>query len=202
MQTVLTSSHQEPKRTHKAPKNTNSAKNFSEQFERATRSLPSKTQSRKCAINNFWTKKSAGRLGCGSRGSRQLFMLGFSQVLKCFRDANRPNINNFRGRRPAKHKQIARGQIWQNFPKLLRFMAVFPSLKTRVLRQITLESSPERLAKSLSHSLLVVPLLSPIICLRRFEFQHIFHAPLFLLSSVGGGGTVVLSWLLLFMPSP
>ena len=25
---------------------------------------------------------------------------------------------------------MARGQIWQNFPKLLRFMALFPSLKS------------------------------------------------------------------------
>ena len=34
--------------------------------------------------------------------------------------------------------------------------------KTRVLRQITPESSPERSAKSLSHSFFVVPFLSPM----------------------------------------
>ena len=37
---------------------------------------------------------------------------------------------------------------------------VIPS-KTRVLRQIAPESSPERLARSLSHSFFVVPSLSP-----------------------------------------
>ena len=56
-------------------------------------------QSRKCAINNFWTKNLRGLLGWGSRGSRQII------YVRIF-----PNI-------------------WSVFgPKLLRFMALFPSL--------------------------------------------------------------------------
>ena len=43
--------------------------------------------SRKCAINNFWTKKFARLLGWGSRGSRQIIYVRiFPQCLKCFRD--------------------------------------------------------------------------------------------------------------------
>ena len=59
-------------------------------------------QSRKCAINNFWTKNSARRLGWGSRGSRQIiYGRIFPIIWSVFGTANRPNINNFRGRRPA-----------------------------------------------------------------------------------------------------
>ena len=43
------------------------------------------------------------------------------------------------------------------------FIGSLPN-KTRVLRQITPESSPERSANSLSHSFFVVPFLSPISC--------------------------------------
>ena len=51
------------------------------------RQVSEENQSRKCAINNFWTKNPRGLLGCGSRGGHvRLFMLGFSHYLKCIRD--------------------------------------------------------------------------------------------------------------------
>ena len=59
-------------------------------------------QSRKCAINNFWTKNSVGLLGWGSRGSRQIIYVRiFPNICSVFGTANRPNINNFRDRQPA-----------------------------------------------------------------------------------------------------
>ena len=58
-------------------------------------------QSRKCAINNFWTKRSAGRLW-GSWGSGQIIYVGiFPNIWSVFGSTNRPNISSFRGRRPA-----------------------------------------------------------------------------------------------------
>ena len=55
-------------------------------------------QSQKCAINNFWTKNSAGLLGWGSRGSRQIIYVRiFPNIWSVFGTANRPNQNNFRG---------------------------------------------------------------------------------------------------------
>ena len=60
------------------------------------------TQSRKCAINNFWTKNPRGLLGWGSRGSRQIICVRiFPNIWSVFGTANRPNINNFRDRQPA-----------------------------------------------------------------------------------------------------
>ena len=60
------------------------------------------TQSRKCAINNFWTKNPLGLLGWGSRGSRQIIYVRiFSNIWSVFGTTSRPNINNFRDRRPA-----------------------------------------------------------------------------------------------------
>ena len=58
--------------------------------------------SRKCAINTFWTQKSAGLLGWGSRGSRQIIYVRiFPNIGSVFGTANLPNINSFRNRQPA-----------------------------------------------------------------------------------------------------
>ena len=45
-----------------------------------------KNQSRKCAINNYWTKNRRGGSDEGLGGHVRLFMLGFPQYLKSFRD--------------------------------------------------------------------------------------------------------------------
>ena len=59
-------------------------------------------QSRKCAINNFWTKNPWGLLGWGSRGSRQIIYVRISpNIWSVFGTGNRPNINNFQDRQPA-----------------------------------------------------------------------------------------------------
>ena len=60
------------------------------------------SQGRKCGINKFWAKKTAGRFGCGSRGWRQtIYVRIFPNIWSVFGTANRSNINNFRDRRPA-----------------------------------------------------------------------------------------------------
>ena len=38
---------------------------------------------------------------------------------------------------------MGRGQIWQNFPQLLRFMALFPSLKKSLHKNFHLEVSSD-----------------------------------------------------------
>ena len=59
-------------------------------------------QSRKCAINNFSTKNPRGLLGWGSRGSCQIIYVRiFPSLWSVFGTTRRPNINNFRDRRPA-----------------------------------------------------------------------------------------------------
>ena len=60
------------------------------------------SQSRKCAINNFWTKNPRGLLRWGSRGSRQIIYVRiFPNIWSVFGTTSRPNIKNFRDRRPA-----------------------------------------------------------------------------------------------------
>ena len=60
------------------------------------------SQSRKCAINNLRTKNPRGLLGWGSRGSRQIIYVRiFPNIWSVFETTSRPNINNFRDRRPA-----------------------------------------------------------------------------------------------------
>ena len=57
---------------------------------------------RKCAINNFWTKDLAGRVGWGSRGSRQIIYVRiFPNIWSVFGTTNRPHISNFWGCLPA-----------------------------------------------------------------------------------------------------
>ena len=59
-------------------------------------------QSRNCAINNFWTKNPRRLSGWGSRGSRQIIYVRiFPNIWSVFGTTSRPNINNFRDRRPA-----------------------------------------------------------------------------------------------------
>ena len=60
----------------------------------------------------------------------------FPNIWSVFGTANRPNINKFGDFRPAKNIKIARGQNRQNFQKLLRFMALVPSLN--LLRVVNL----------------------------------------------------------------
>ena len=73
-------------------------------------------------------------------------------LVPVFVPGEHPNVSSFRF--------SFRRNIRQNHP-FGRPPFCQPARKTRVLRQIAPESSPERLAKSLSHSFFVAPCLSP-----------------------------------------
>ena len=87
------------------------------------------SQGRKCAINKFWTKKSAGRLEWGSRGSRQIIYVRIlPNIWSVFGPANRPNINNY-VRPPTVLTWInSPGSKLAKFPWITQIYGTFPLL--------------------------------------------------------------------------
>ena len=86
------------------------------------------------------------------------FLAFFWISLLSFRNENQPKVKSQKGRTKPKNCMNSTKEYSEQFEGVT---VSLPS-KTRVLRQIAPESSPERSAKSLWHSFFVVPFLSQI----------------------------------------
>ena len=101
---------------------------------------------------------------------KQVFGL---QPVECLLDPPSGTYVPYFGSQKGATKPKNRTNSTKEFSELRGVSGSLPS-KTRVLRQIAPESSPERSAKSLSHSFFVVPFLSPSIFPNREGYQSRF----------------------------